>query len=223
VQKHSLGCLLSQPYLGGVLAPLGAGFMTGGSLIVAIGAQNAYVLRQGVTRSHTAAVVAVCSVSDAVLIAAGVAGIGTVVAHASWLIDVVTWFGVAFLLWYAAGSLRRALQPVALTAGPGTTAAEPRGRVVGRAAALTWLNPHVYLDTVLLIGSIAATHDAGGTVDGRWIFAAGAAAASIVWFASLGFGARTLAPLLARPRAWQLLDLLVAATMILVAAKLALG
>src|SRR3954447_6786944 len=197
--------------------------MTGGSLIVAIGAQNAYVLRQGLARSHTAAVVAVCSLSDVVLIAAGVAGVGTVVADASGVINVVTWFGVAFLLWYATASVRRALQPVALAAGADTGAAEPRRRVVGRAAALTWLNPHVYLDTVLLIGSIAATHDAGGTVDGRWIFAAGAATASIVWFTSLGFGARTLAPLLARPRAWQLLEILVAATMVLVAAKLALG
>src|SRR3954452_12673256 len=105
--------------------------MTGGSLIVAIGAQNAYVLRQGLTRSHTGAVVALCSVSDVVLIAAGVAGVGTIVARAGWVIDVVTWFGVAFLLWYAAGSLRRALRPAALTTGARTTAAEPRGRVVG--------------------------------------------------------------------------------------------
>jgi L-lysine exporter family protein LysE/ArgO len=198
--------------------------MTGGSLIVAIGAQNAYVLRQGLTRSHTGAVVAVCAVSDVVLIAAGVAGVGTVVAHAGWIIDVVTWFGVAFLLWYAVGSLHRAFRPAVLIAGVGTAAPEPRGRVLGRAAALTWLNPHVYLDTVLLIGSIAATHDtAGGTLDGRWIFAAGAATASIAWFTSLGFGARKLAPLLARPRAWQVLEVAVAATMAIVAAKLALA
>jgi L-lysine exporter family protein LysE/ArgO len=136
----------------------------------------------------------------------------------------VTWFGVAFLLWYAVGSLRRAFHPAALTAGVAPAATESRGRVLGRAAALTWLNPHVYLDTVLLIGSIAATHTtAGGTLDGRWIFAAGAATASIVWFTSLGFGARRLAPLLARPRAWQILELVVAATMIVVAAKLALS
>ena len=93
-----------------------------------------------------------------------------------------------------------------------------------RAAALAWLNPHVYLDTVLLIGSIAATHDAvGGTLDGRWLFAVGAASASIAWFTSLGFGARRLAPLLARPRAWQVLELVVAVTMVTVAVKLALG
>jgi L-lysine exporter family protein LysE/ArgO len=207
-----------------MLAPLGAGFMTGGSLIVAIGAQNAFVLRQGLTRSHTAAVVGVCVVSDILLIAAGVAGIGSAVASAGWVINAVTWFGVAFLLWYAAGSLRRAFHPSALTAGGRTVPDEPRRQVLGRAVALTWLNPHVYLDTVLLIGSIAATHDAvGGALDGRWLFAAGAATASIVWFTSLGFGAQRLAHLLARPRAWQVLEILVAGTMVLVAAKLALG
>jgi L-lysine exporter family protein LysE/ArgO len=207
-----------------MLAPLGAGFVTGGSLIVAIGAQNAYVLRQGLIRSHTAAVVAVCAASDVVLIAAGVAGVGTAVAHAEWVIDVVTWFGVAFLLWYAVGSLRRAFHPSGLTADSETAAAEPRSRVLGRAVALTWLNPHVYLDTVLLIGSIAATHDAArGTLDGRWLFAAGAVTASIVWFTSLGYGAQRFAPLLARPHAWQVLELVVAATMVLVAAKLAFG
>src|SRR3954452_15377840 len=198
--------------------------MTGGSLIVAIGAQNAYVLRQGLTRSHTGSVVAVCAVSDVVLIAAGVAGVGTIVAHAGWLGDGVTWFGGAFLLWYAAGSVRRAFRPAALSAGVGSAETEPRGRVLGRTAALTWLNPHVYLDTVLLIGSIAAAHGAGGgALDGRWLFAAGAAIASIVWFTSLGFGARKLSPLLARPRAWQVLELVLAATMVMVATRLALG
>ena len=197
--------------------------MTGGSLIVAIGAQNAYVLRQGLTRSHTGSVVAVCVGSDIVLIAAGVAGVGTVVAHAGWLIGAVTWFGVAFLLSYAASSVRRAFRPASLKADVGDAAIEPRGRVLGRTAALTWLNPHVYLDTVLLIGSIAATHDAArGNLDGRWLFAAGAATASIAWFTSLGFGARKLAPLLNRPRAWQILELVVAATMVTVATKLAL-
>ena len=170
-----------------MLGPLAAGFLTGGSLIVAIGAQNAYVLRQGLVRSHTASVVAVCAVSDVVLIAAGVAGVGTAVARAGWAINAVTWFGVAFLLWYAVGSLRRALSPTALLAGVETAAEEPRSRVLARAAGLTWLNPHVYLDTVLLIGSIAATHDdERGASHGRWIFAAGAATASIVWFTGLG-------------------------------------
>lgn len=198
-----------------------AGFLTGLSLIVAIGAQNAYVLRQGILRTHVPAVVAVCAVSDLVLILAGVSGIGAVVDRAPVLLDVVRWFGVAFLLWYALAALRRAFGTEALSAEGDGARAESRGRVVGRAVALTWLNPHVYLDTVLLLGSIAATHD--GVAGGRWWFAAGAGIASIVWFNGLGFGARWLAPLLARPRSWQVLELGITATMIFVAAKLALG
>jgi L-lysine exporter family protein LysE/ArgO len=208
-----------------VLPIVAAGFVTGGSLIVAIGAQNAYVLRQGLIRHHIGLVVLVCAVSDAVLIVAGVAGIGAVVDHAGWVIDVVRWAGVAFLLWYAAGSVRRAFRDESLGEGGAAAAlTESRGTVVGRAVALTWLNPHVYLDTVLLIGSIAATHsnDSTGAVDGRWWFALGAICASIAWFSALGFGARTLAPLLARPGAWKALELLIAATMVLVALKLAL-
>lgn len=203
-----------------------AGFLTGGSLIVAIGAQNAYVLRQGLLRHHITYVVVVCAVSDAVLIAAGVSGIGAVVDHAEWIIDVVRWLGVAFLLWYAAGSLRRAFQSESLhTEDAGAARTEPRHAVVGRAFALTWLNPHVYLDAVLLIGSIAATHSGhtSRVLDGRWWFAIGAVVASVAWFSGLGFGARVLAPLLSRPGAWQALEVLIAATMILVAAKLALG
>lgn len=208
-----------------MIQSLAAGYLTGGSLIVAIGAQNAYVLRQGLLRQHIAAVVVVCAVSDAVLIAAGVSGIGAIVDRAGWVIDVVRWLGVAFLLWYAAGSLRRALNPERLQADGRAARVEPRGKVVGRAVALTWLNPHVYLDTVLLIGSIAATHgvQGGGVLDGRWLFGIGAVLASVTWFSGLGFGARVLAPLLSRPRAWQVLEVLIAATMVLVAAKLARG
>jgi L-lysine exporter family protein LysE/ArgO len=209
-----------------VLAPALAGFLTGGSLIVAIGAQNAYVLRQGIARHHIAAVVAICAASDAVLIVAGVSGIGAVVDHARWVIDVVRWLGVVFLLWYAVGSLRRAFRPGSLHAdGAAAARSEPRRTVVGRAVALTWLNPHVYLDTVLLIGSIAATYGTGidQVLDGRWLFAIGAVVASVVWFSGLGFGARALGPVLSRPRAWQVLEVVIAATMVLVAAKLALG
>jgi L-lysine exporter family protein LysE/ArgO len=226
LKKHSLAFTSASPYLRDVLDSLIAGFLTGGSLIVAIGAQNAYVLRQGLIRHHITAVVVVCAVSDAVLIVAGVAGIGAIVDHAGWVIDVVRWLGVAFLLWYAASSLRRVFQPESLDAdGAAAARSEPRVKVVGRAIALTWLNPHVYLDTVLLIGSIAATHsrDVGGIVNGRWWFAIGATAASMAWFTGLGFGALVLAPLLARPRAWQILEVLIAGTMLLVAARLALG
>ncbi|MBM9459581.1 LysE family transporter [Nocardioides sp. zg-536] len=241
-----------------MLTSLTAGLATCLSLIVAIGAQNAYVLRQGVRRAHVGAVVAVCLVSDAVLILAGVAGMGTVVTRTDWLMETVRWLGVAFLVGYALTSLGRARHPGALAAddevvhreaahaaatapagagvatGPVTTgtvtteivtATESRRSVVLRAVALTWLNPHVYLDTVLLLGTIAATHaaTAGTGADGRWWFGAGAVLASAVWFSGLGFGARLLAPLLARPRAWQVLEVLVAATMLLVAARLALG
>jgi L-lysine exporter family protein LysE/ArgO len=204
-----------------VLAPALAGLLTGLSLIVAIGAQNAYVLRQGLLRAHVGAVVCVCAVSDLLLIAAGGRGIGAVVDHARWVIDLVRWLGVAFLLWYAAGSMRRAFRSESLSTSGGGVTRESRRAVVGRAVALTWLNPHVYLDTVLLIGSIAATHDHG--TGGRWWFAAGAGAASLLWFSTLGFGAGLLAPLLARPRAWQVLDVGIALTMLFVAAKLALG
>jgi L-lysine exporter family protein LysE/ArgO len=203
-----------------------AGFLTGGSLIVAIGAQNAYVLRQGLLRHHVTPVVVVCALSDVVLIAAGVSGIGAIVDRAGWVIDVVRWLGVAFLLWYAAGSLRRAFRAESLHAdGAAAARAEGRRTVVGRAVALTWLNPHVYLDTVLLIGSIAATHSslADEVLDGRWWFAIGAAVASIAWFSGLGFGARVLAPVFSRPRSWQVLEVLIAATMVLIAVKLALG
>lgn len=203
-----------------MLDSVAAGLITGLTLIVAIGAQNAYVLRQGIARSHVGPVVAICTVSDIVLITAGVGGIGTIVDRAGWLIDVVRWFGVAFLLWYAAASLRRARHPASLVAGPDGVR-EERGPVVRRAVALTWLNPHVYLDTVVLMGSIAATHDGDG--GGRWWFAVGACVGSIVWFSGLGFGARLLAPLLASARAWQVLEVLIAATMVAVAISLARG
>ncbi|WP_235738705.1 LysE/ArgO family amino acid transporter [Nocardioides alcanivorans] len=202
-----------------MLPTASAGLLTGLSLIIAIGAQNAYVLRQGLLRSHVGPVVLVCAVSDLVLILAGVAGIGVLVDRAGWLVEVVRWLGVAFLLWYAAASLRRARHPESLGVGA-AVGAERRRTAVGRAMALTWLNPHVYLDTVLLIGSLAA---AQGSIEARWWFGAGAATASVWWFASLGFGARLLAPLLRSPRAWQMLEMAIAATMLFVAAMLARG
>jgi L-lysine exporter family protein LysE/ArgO len=211
-----------------VLDPALAGLLTGLSLIIAIGAQNAYVLRQGLLRSHIGPVVAVCAVSDLVLIAAGVGGVGTLVDQAGWVLDTVRWLGVAFLTWYAVGSLRSALHPEALdarTTGSAAGAGESRSVVLGKTVALTWLNPHVYLDTVLLLGSIAAAHDGSGAagIGGRWWFGVGAGIASIAWFTSLGFGARLLAPLLSRPAAWRILDVVIALTMLLVAARLALG
>jgi L-lysine exporter family protein LysE/ArgO len=196
-----------------------AGLLTGLSLIVAIGAQNAFVLRQGLRRSHVALVVAICALSDVVLILAGVGGIGVVVDRAPWAVEVVRWLGVAFLTVYGVGSLRRARTPQVLAVGDGTRVVESRGGVVARAVALTWLNPHVYLDTVLLLGSIAGTH--GPT--GRWWFALGACVASLAWFAGLAHGARLAAPRLASPRAWQVLDVLIGLVMLAIAVRLALG
>lgn len=193
-----------------------AGLATGLTLIVAIGAQNAYVLRQGLVRQYVGPVVAICALSDLVLIMAGVSGIGTLVERAPWVLDVVRWLGVAFLTWYAVMSLLRARRPQTLEAA---RAGAPSLRVaVATAVALTWLNPHVYLDTVLLLGSIANTHG-----EDRWWFAAGAGVASVVWFTALGYGARLVEPALATPRAWRALDVAIGLTMLAIALKLALG
>lgn len=193
-----------------------AGLLTGLSLIVALGSQNAYVLRQGILRSHVLVVVSVCAVSDLVLICAGVGGMGAIVSHAGWALEMLRWFGVVFLGWYGIGSFRRVLRPGALDAADAPRETLPR--VVAKAAAFTWLNPHVYIDTLMLHGSIAATYGSA-----RWGFAIGGCLASIVWFSGLGYGARFLAPLLASRRAWQVLDTLIGCTMIAIAAGLAFG
>ena len=193
------------------------GLVTGLSLIVAIGAQNAFVLRQGLARQHVGIVVAICALADVVLIVAGVAGIGRIVERAPAALDVVRWLGVAFLTWYGVSSLLRARHAEALEASQ-ERALTRRGAAV-RATALTFLNPHVYLDTVLLLGSVAAHQ--GPT--GRWWFALGACVASVAWFTGLGYGARLLSPLLRKRRAWQVLDVLIGLTMLAVAAGLALG
>ncbi len=194
-----------------------SGFLTGLSLILAIGAQNAFVLRQGIRREHVGAVVAVCALSDAALILAGVAGFGVVTAAVPWLAGAMRWLGVVFLLVYGGLRFRAALRggEALRPAGDGQVAL---ASVVGTALVLTWANPHVYLDTLVLIGSIStqhAPHEAG--------FGAGAALASLVFFASLGYGARLLAPVFANPRAWVVLEVGVGVTMWAIAAALALG
>jgi L-lysine exporter family protein LysE/ArgO len=198
-----------------LVAASGLGF--GLSLIIAIGAQNAFVLRQGLRREHVLPVVAICAASDAVLIAVGVAGLGSLVDAVPWLIDVMSIGGAAFLLTYAALAARRAWRPSAIRADNGERAT-PLWPAVTTALALTWLNPHVYLDTVILLGSVAGTHG-----DERWWFGLGATIGSIVWFTSLGYGARLLQPLFARPGAWRVLDALIAAVMVLIAASLIRG
>jgi L-lysine exporter family protein LysE/ArgO len=195
----------------------GLGF--GLSLIVAIGAQNLYVLRQGLRREHVGAVVVVCAASDVILISAGVGGAGVLLDAVPWLGTVMRWGGAVFLLVYAALAARRGLRATddALRADDSGMRASLLS-VAGTAVALTWLNPHVYLDTLVLMGSVASGH---GT--GRWWFAVGAVVASIVWFTSLGYGARLLRPLFARPVAWRVLDGVVAVVMTAIAAGLLLG
>ncbi|MET1036231.1 MAG: LysE family transporter [Arthrobacter sp.] len=208
------------------LSAVVAGFGTGLSLIAAIGAQNAFVLRQGIRRRHVGAVVAVCILSDAALILAGAAGMGALVEAAPWALTAARVGGAVFLTGYAALALRRSLRPAALTVD--ASAGGPGGGSAGRGSlaaavlaclALTWLNPHVYLDTVVLLGSVAATHGEAG----RWRFAAGAVIASVVWFAAIGYGARALRGLFARPVAWRVLDAVVAAVMLALAASLVAG
>lgn len=186
---------------------MAAGFGTGLSLIVAIGAQNAFVLRQGIRRDAVLAVVAICAVSDAALIALGVAGVGSVVGSHPTALTVVGLAGGTFLIGYGVLAARRALRPPALTVDGAPVGS--RRRAVLACLTMTWLNPHVYLDTVLLVGSVAATHGAM-----RWNFGLGAAVASGCWFAALGFGARLLNGMFARPSSWRVLDGLVAATMV---------
>lgn len=198
------------------LTTAAAGFGTGLSLIVAIGAQNAFVLRQGIRRDTVLAVVTICALSDAALIALGVGGVGALVAARPELVTLVGLIGGGFLLVYGALAAKRVLRPSALEAAAGP--AGSRRGVVLTCLAMTWLNPHVYLDTVLLLGSLAA--DRGPL---RWTFGLGAAAASLCWFAALGFGARLLGRVLARPSSWRVLDALVAATMIAMGTLLIAG
>ena len=191
-----------------------AGFGFGLSLIVAIGAQNAFVLRQGLRREHVLAVVVVCAVSDAVLILLGIAGAGAVIASAPVVLTVVRYAGAAFLFAYGVFAARRALRPTAFTAD-GPAVRSSLAATLATVLALTWLNPHVYLDTVVLLGSIANTHG-----DDRWWFGIGAVLGSIVWFTALGFGARLLQPVFARPAAWRVLDAIIAVVMVALAVSL---
>ena len=233
-----------------MLAGLGLGF----SLIIAIGAQNLFVLRQGIRREHVFAVAAICALSDLALIVVGVSGIGAVLQAVPWLVEVIRWAGAAFLVVYGLLAARRAIRsggealvaaearvgadaagqsnagagtPVApdghAASGTGIATAARTARsttllaAVLTCLALTWLNPHVYLDTVFLLGSVANTHG-----DGRWAFAVGAGAASIAWFFGLAYGARLLGGVLASPRAWRVLDGVIAVVMIALGVSLVL-
>ena len=191
------------------------GLALGLGLIVAIGAQNAFVLRQGLRREHVGSVVAFCALTDALLIAAGVMGMAQALADSAKLAQALALAGAAFLSFYGIQALHRARSPQHLQAAQGG-AGLSHGAAVAQAAAFSLLNPHVYLDTVLLVGSIGAQQPA----DLRCWFVLGASTASIVWFGLLGFGARWLAPWFARQRAWQVLDVLTGLTMCALAALL---
>jgi len=201
--------------LSGVGPVFAQGLFLGLGLIVAIGAQNAFVLRQGLRREHVGSVVAFCAVADAALITAGVFGMAQALGDRPMLARGLALGGAAFLAVYGWRALQRARQISALdVTASGQTLSQ--GAALAQAAAFTLLNPHVYLDTVLLVGSIGAQQPAPLQA---W-FAAGASTASLLWFSALGFGARWLAPWFARPRAWQVLDALIGLTMWVLSALL---
>lgn len=190
------------------------GFLTGLSLIVAIGAQNAFVIRQGLLRSHVLLVVIVCSVSDALLIFLGTGGLGRIVKSSPEALTFIRWLGVAYLTWFGIRSLRSAFKVNQLL-----TSGNPEAswvRVLATVLALTYLNPHVYLDTVIFVGSIANQFQSN-----RWFFAVGAAIASVLWFSLIGFGAQVASRLMSKPVFWRIFDSFVALVMFSIAISLA--
>ncbi len=197
-------------------SPLLIGFLACFALIAAIGAQNAFVLRQGIRREHVLPVVAMCTLSDMVLIAAGIAGVGALVSAHPGALNVAKFGGAAFIVGYGLLAAKRAWRPSALT--PSDASPARLVEVLMTCAALTFLNPHVYLDTVVLLGALANQH-----MNGRWLFGVGAAAASAVWFTGLGLGARRLTGLFATPQTWRRLDGFIALTMIALGVSLAMS
>jgi L-lysine exporter family protein LysE/ArgO len=199
--------------------PFFAGLLLGASLIVAIGAQNAFVLRQGLLQVHRFPVALFCALSDALLIAAGVSGLGIAMGHHPRMLAFVACAGALVLVWYGVQALRRAIHPHVLTADTHGKSSS-MWQVIATCAGFTWLNPHVYLDTVLLIGSLASAWPLPGP---RVLFATGAATSSFIWFFALAYGARLLAPMFRKPLAWRVLDVLIALVMWSIAIKLLLS
>ncbi|WP_149740239.1 LysE/ArgO family amino acid transporter [Rhizobium sp. RU20A] len=193
------------------------GFTMGLSLIVAIGAQNAFVLRQGLRNEHVLAVCLACALSDALLILIGVTAFGRIAAVLPWLDPAMRYGGAAFLIWYGIRSARSAISGTGALSVDGGQAASLRTTLL-TCLALTWLNPHVYLDTVVLLGTLSTRFPGAETV-----FAAGAMCASLVFFFALGFGAKRLRPIFARPTAWRILEGLIALVMVLIALQLLRG
>jgi L-lysine exporter family protein LysE/ArgO len=190
------------------------GFLTALSLIMAIGAQNAFVIRQGLTRKHVLLVVLVCVASDTLLISLGIGGFGAVISSLPWLLEVIRWGGVAYLIWFGVRSLISAFRNETLdTAGAGVQSAK---KVLFTILGFTFLNPHVYLDTVILLGGIGSQFG-----DSKWFFAVGASMGSLVWFFSLGFGAKAASRFMSKPIFWRVLDSVIAVVMFAVALTLA--
>jgi len=194
------------------------GFGLGASLIVAIGAQNAYVLRLGLRREHVFVAALFCALADLTLIAAGVFGLGALVRGQGWFLLVMTWGGAAFLTWYGVKAVRRAFRSETMEEGASTGRAGLPATLASLAA-FTFLNPHVYLDTVILLGGLGARHPDPG----RLWFAIGAGCASFAWFFGLAYGARLLAPAFRKPVTWRVLDGVIAAVMLFLAVSLVWG
>lgn len=190
------------------------GLLTGLSLIIAIGAQNAFVIRQGLTRQHVFLVVAICAVSDAWLIFLGVGGLGALIQGLPWLLEIIRWFGVAYLAWFGIKSFRSAFKNQTLDATGAQSGSAKKA--VAAVLGFTFLNPHVYLDTVILLGSIGNQFG-----DDKWWYASGAALGSVLWFSSIGFGAKAASRFMSKPIFWKVLDLIIAAVMFSIAILLA--
>jgi len=190
------------------------GFLTGLSLIVAIGAQNAFVIKQGLARQYVLLVVVICTLSDLTLIALGVGGLGKIVQSNASFLEVIRWFGVAYLTWFGIKTLRSVFKKEKLITSEYSS--ESIGKIARTTLALTWLNPHVYLDTVILLGTVSNQFK-----EDRWIFSAGAMLASTLWFVAIGFGAQSAARFMSRSIFWKVLDGVIAAIMFSIAILLA--
>jgi len=190
------------------------GVLTSMSLIMAIGAQNAFVIRQALTRKHVLVMVLICAASDALLILAGIAGLGAIIQGLPWLFEILRWFGVVYLTWFGINSLRSAFKGESMEAA--TVESKTLKQVVISLLGFTFLNPHVYLDTVILLGSIGTTFG-----DAKWYFAAGASVGSLIWFFSIGYGAKAASRFMSKPIFWKVLDIVIAAIMFAIAIMLA--
>lgn len=192
------------------------GFLTGLSLIIAIGAQNAFVLRQGLTRKYIILVVLICALSDALLITLGTAGLGALIQAIPLLLEILRWLGVGYLTWFGISAVRKVLTKDSLHVSEDSSVSLKK--TVLMTLGFTFLNPHVYLDTVILVGGLANQFS-----DSKWFFALGAVCASFIWFFSLGFTASKMAVIMAKPLFWKLLDTFIAAVMLSLAINLAVG